>query len=63
MTERLFEVRANMRSGVIEQASEIVGKVARRTLLPGQVIPLNAVRPADPYGRGGRRLQSTKPMA
>ena len=52
MTERLFEVRANMRSGVIEQASEIVGKVARRTLLPGQVIPLNAVRPPDLVRQG-----------
>ena len=36
----------------IEQASEIVGKVARRTLLPGQVIPLNAVRPPDLVRQG-----------
>ena len=44
---RLFIAHTVTRSSVIEARGDVVGKVARRTLLPGQPIPVTAVR--DPY--------------
>jgi flagella basal body P-ring formation protein FlgA len=44
---RMFIAHTVTRSSVFEVREAVVGKVARRTLLPGQPIPINAVR--DPY--------------
>ena len=45
--DRLFIARTVARGTVVETRSAVIGKVARRTLLPGQPIPVNASR--DPY--------------
>src|SRR5262245_34714707 len=47
LTERAFIAHTVARSTIHEARKSLVGKVAQRTLLPGQPIPLNAVR--DPY--------------
>jgi flagellar basal body P-ring formation protein FlgA len=47
LTERAFIAHTVARSTIHETRESLMGKVARRTLLPGQPIPLNAVR--DPY--------------
>jgi flagella basal body P-ring formation protein FlgA len=44
---RPFIAHTVTRSSVFEAREDVVGKVARRTLLPGQPIPISAVR--DPY--------------
>jgi flagella basal body P-ring formation protein FlgA len=44
---RAFIAHTVTRSSVFEAREHVVGKVARRTLLPGQPIPISAVR--DPY--------------
>jgi flagella basal body P-ring formation protein FlgA len=44
---RLFIAHTVTRSSVFEVREEVVGKIAKRTLLPGQPIPVTAVR--DPY--------------
>ena len=45
--ERAFIAHTVARSTIHEAREALVGKVARRTLLPGQPIPINGVR--DPY--------------
>lgn len=45
--ERLFIARTVARATILDHHEALVGKVARRTLLPGQPVPINAVR--DPY--------------
>jgi len=47
LAERAFIAHTVARPTVFEVREAIVGKVARRTLLPGQPIPISAVR--DPY--------------
>src|SRR5262245_60192859 len=47
LTERAFIAHTVARSTIHATRESLIGKVARRTLLPGQPIPLNAVR--DPY--------------
>lgn len=47
LTDRIFYPRAQPRNAVYRNHDDIIGKVARRTLLPGQPIPVNALR--DPY--------------
>jgi flagellar basal body P-ring formation protein FlgA len=47
ISDRLFIARTVARGTVVESRSAVVGKVARRTLLPRQPIPMNATR--DPY--------------
>lgn len=47
LVPRAFIARTVVRAGVVEQREALVGKVARRTLLPGQPIPVGGVR--DPY--------------
>lgn len=47
LTDQRFNARALSHSAVYKRREDIVGKVARRTLLPGQPIPVNALR--DPY--------------
>jgi flagellar basal body P-ring formation protein FlgA len=47
IVERAFIAHTVARSTIHEARESVVGKVARRTLLPGQPIPLNGVR--DPY--------------
>ena len=47
LTDRAFIAQSVARGSVFEDKQGIVGKVARRTLLPGQPVPVNAVR--EPY--------------
>ena len=47
LTDRAFIAQSVARGSVFEDKQAIVGKVARRTLLPGQPVPVNAVR--EPY--------------
>jgi flagella basal body P-ring formation protein FlgA len=52
LAEQSFEVRTSARLGVFEQATGLVGKVARRTLMPGQPVALGSVRPPDLVRQG-----------
>jgi flagellar basal body P-ring formation protein FlgA len=47
LTERAFLAHTVTRSMVFDDRQSLVGRVAKRTLLPGQPVPVNAVR--DPY--------------
>jgi flagella basal body P-ring formation protein FlgA len=47
LVPRAFIAHTVTRSTVFEAADAVVGKVAKKTLLPGQPIPVSAVR--DPY--------------
>jgi len=47
LSDRLFIERTVTRGSIIESRDALIGKVAKRTLLPGQPIPVNALR--DPY--------------
>ncbi len=47
LVQRAFIAHTVTRPSVFEAREAVVGKVARRTLLPGQPIPVSAVR--DPY--------------
>ena len=44
LTERAFIAHTVARGAVVDDKQALIGKVARRTLLPGQPIPVNAVR-------------------
>ena len=47
LIDRAFIAHTVTRSSVFDDRQALVGKVARRTLLPGQPVPVNAIR--DPY--------------
>jgi flagella basal body P-ring formation protein FlgA len=47
LTERAFLAHTVTRSSVFDDRQALVGRVAKRTLLPGQPVPVNAIR--DPY--------------
>lgn len=47
LVDRVFNARIERRSAVYRTRADVIGKVARRTLLPGRPIPVNAVR--EPY--------------
>lgn len=47
LVDRAFLAHSVARASVFEDRRALVGKVARRTLLPGQPVPVNAIR--DPY--------------
>ncbi len=47
LMQRAFIAHTVARATVFEAREAVIGKVARRTLLPGQPIPMSAVR--DPY--------------
>jgi len=47
LVDRAFIAHTVARAGVFDGRDALLGKVARRTLLPGQPIPISAVR--DPY--------------
>ena len=47
LVERTFYEPSTRRSAVYRTQDQLIGKVVRRTLLPGKPIPVNAVR--DPY--------------
>lgn len=49
---RAFDAAWSARMPVAQQSSDVVGKVARRTLLPGQPIPVNAIRTPDAVQAG-----------
>lgn len=50
--ERSFPESFRARSAVVEAPFALIGKVARRTLLPGEAIPSNAVDEAKIVTRG-----------
>ena len=47
ITDRAFLAHTVNRASVFDDRQALVGKVAKRTLLPGQPVPVNAIR--DPY--------------
>lgn len=47
LVERAFIAHTVARASIFDDRQGVVGKVAKRTLLPGQPIPISAVR--DPY--------------
>lgn len=51
--DRDFPMGATGKIPIAEERSMVVGKVARRTLLPGKPIPLMGVRDPDTIARGG----------
>ncbi len=56
IVEKSFSDRAVRRLAVFDSVAPLIGKIARRTLLPGQPIPLNAVRERDLVTRGAATL-------
>lgn len=52
LKERSFLSTFRTRAAVIESPVQLIGKVARRTLLPGEAIPANAVDDAQLVTRG-----------
>lgn len=46
LTERMFDARSVAQSAVFMTPQSVLGKIARRTLLPGKPIPVNALRDA-----------------
>jgi len=47
LVDRAFIAHTVARASILDGRDALLGKVARRTLLPGQPIPVNAIR--DPY--------------
>jgi flagella basal body P-ring formation protein FlgA len=52
LVDRAFTIPPGESWPVHKNREELVGKVARRTLLPGKPIPLNAIREADVISQG-----------
>lgn len=52
LADRDFPAGTSIRYPVVAASSILVGKVARRTLLPGKLIPSNAVAEPDLVSRG-----------
>jgi flagellar basal body P-ring formation protein FlgA len=52
IVERAFAAGTTGKLPVAEQRSAVVGKVARRTLLPGKPIPLHGLKDPDAVTRG-----------
>lgn len=53
IVERAFAPGATGKLPVAEQRAAVVGKVVRRTLLPGKPIPLHGLKDPDTVTRGG----------
>lgn len=60
IVERAFAPGATGKLPVVEQRTLVVGKVARRTLLPGKPIPLHGLKDPDVVARGGAVLAMFK---
>ena len=56
LVERVFAPGTFGKFPIAQDRSMLVGKVARRTLLPGKPIPLNGVKDPDVVSRGGSVL-------
>lgn len=52
LTQRAFNAEWTAKMPVHKSGAELIGKVARRTLLPGQPIPINATRVPDAVTQG-----------
>jgi flagellar basal body P-ring formation protein FlgA len=52
LVDRAFQFRPGESLPVYKERDALIGKVARRTLLPGKPIPLNSVREADVISQG-----------
>jgi flagella basal body P-ring formation protein FlgA len=56
LAERAFVAHTVARSTVYEARQAVLGKIARRTLLPGQPIPINGTRDAYVVAQGNMAL-------
>jgi flagella basal body P-ring formation protein FlgA len=56
LAERAFIAHTVARSTVYEARQAVLGKIARRTLLPGQPIPINGTRDAYVVAQGNMAL-------
>jgi flagella basal body P-ring formation protein FlgA len=52
LVDKTFTVQAGQNWPVYKSRDELVGKIARRTLLPGKPIPLNSTREVDVISQG-----------
>ena len=52
LMDRAFIAHTVTRSSVFDHRDALIGKVARRTLLPGQPVPVNAIRDAYLVSQG-----------
>jgi flagella basal body P-ring formation protein FlgA len=52
LTEKKFAGSAQSLNAAVTSAGAIIGMTAKRTLLPGRLIPPNAVKPADLVKQG-----------
>ena len=52
LMDRAFIAHTVTRSSIFEHRDALIGKVARRTLLPGQPVPVNAIRDAYLVSQG-----------
>lgn len=52
LTDKTFGISDIIRLGAVASRSDLVGKVARRTLLPGQPVPAAALKAADVVKQG-----------
>jgi flagellar basal body P-ring formation protein FlgA len=52
LVEKSFSVQPGQAWPVFKSRGELIGKVARRTLLPGKPIPLNSTREANAVSQG-----------
>lgn len=50
--DRAFDANWAARMPVLKARADLIGKVARRTLVPGQPVPVNAVRVPDAVTQG-----------
>jgi flagella basal body P-ring formation protein FlgA len=50
--DRAFIAHTVTRSSIFDKRDALIGKVARRTLLPGQPVPVNAIRDAYLVSQG-----------
>jgi len=52
LMDRAFIAHTVTRSSIFDHRDALIGKVARRTLLPGQPVPVNAIRDAYLVSQG-----------
>jgi flagellar basal body P-ring formation protein FlgA len=56
LTERAFLAHTVTRSAIFDDRQALIGRVAKRTLLPGQPVPINSIRDAYVVNAGKSSL-------
>ena len=56
LTERVFRAGVSSQMALVARRDVLIGKVARRTLLPGQPVPINSVREPHTVTQGKAAL-------